>query len=171
MEFIAYNTTLDIQTLVKAAQNDRARQISETNEKFVENKRQLLPYVLKYLHYLTDLHNSVVIKSCYADENYRTNIRIMRLDDKMLDISKVIQDYTKDFYFENNGATYSCNMFRPVICREVPIIWLNSRHGCYVNNSSLEYSMTAGGLGLVYADSVEHFIQLLTTKWINSERG
>lgn len=168
MEYIAYNTSLDIKTLVQNKQQARTQHLEQKAADFIENKKRLLPYVLKYLHYLTDLHNSVVINSCFAGGDYRRNVRIMSInpDKGKLELAKVIEEYAADFHFGDNGASYQCNLFKPII-REGLKIWLHVP-GKFEYRRDMEYTCHGNGK---YYNSIEEWTEELTECWINSERN
>ena len=176
MEFIAYNTNLDVKSLIKEKRNNKEIADNKKATEFKENKKRLLPYVLQYLHYMVELHNSIVIKNTFACGDYRSNVRITSIRDNSdkIDLQETLDKYTNDCFFKDNGATYECNMFGSIIGKN-PKIWLNSRKGCHVANPNLEYSMTGSRIELeaskVYAESIEDYIKELTELWINSERA
>ena len=144
MKYIAYNTTLDVKTLIKEEQINKANTERQKRLEFENNKKRLLPYVLQYLHYLTELHNNVILKCVYAGR-YLNNVRIIGQYQGILSIKYVIEKYTTDIWFADNGASYRCIAFEPIISNKAVKIWLNDAPGKYVHNKELEYSMTGHG--------------------------
>lgn len=169
MDFIAYNTTLNIKTLVKNKQEEKSNKEDAKQREFEENKKKLLPHVLKYLHYLAELHNEIVIKNAFV-ENYCNNIRATSgmSNANPVEIDDVLEKYTADHFFSANGLCWECNMFKPVATRYAPKIWLNA--GKLVQATpNLPYSMS--GAKDQYATSIEDYIVEIAEMTLKMERS
>lgn len=165
MEFIAYNTALDIKTIIsQSKQTDKAEKDAK-NAEFDRNKKQLLPFVLRYLHYLTELHNSHVVKNCFVSGDYRTNIRATSLNDHTLQLQDVLEQYTQDCFFKDNGAVWQCNLFH-VVGKQSPKIWLHTV-GKFQATPHLGYSMT--GFNERYGN-IEEYIKEAADYLVRLER-
>ena len=155
MEFIAYNTSLDVKTLIKNKIEHQEFVKEQDRRIFEANKRKLLPYILKYAHYIVELNNNIQYNECYYGQQY---MRPFSLRGDKLVLDEVIKVFTADYNFSKKGSLWSCNLIT-LIKTEVnhPTIWLNTSFN-HVYNKNMEYSMT-GFIGKQYCNSIEDYIQ------------
>jgi hypothetical protein len=160
MKYIAYNTTLDIKTLIETTENDYTNKKAEEIRIFNENKEQLLPHVLALLHYLVTFHNEYEhprLLTTHGGE--RNGARLLdTLYGKKIDMADYLATYTKDNYFSTNGGYWDCGSLSVRI-------WLN-KDSVFVYNSKLPYSIIANG---AYYDSVEHYAETKIKNFINKK--
>jgi len=170
MEYIAYNTTLNIKTLIKEKKTDIQSAKDEEQRIFDANKKKLLPFVLTYIHYCVEVHNSIVLKNACGYVNTRA---INGLDNApKLNLQKTLEEYTKDCFYSDMGSTWKCHMFHFKTVN-TPQIWLNNPIGTskFVATPHLEYSMTGGdNQHSPYSKSIEDYIERHTKLWLSMER-
>jgi hypothetical protein len=119
-------------------------------EEFIENKKELLKYVLPLMHGIYALHNRKCTKSDYSVTG----------DKGLLGLDKVnIEEKLKfivesDYYFKDNGESFACNLSYPL---RGPIkVWLNKDNN-FKATPDLAYSMSTlvSGDNGVYGKSIE----------------
>lgn len=145
MELLHY--TVDISELLRKQEQETSRlnQLKEDDKKQgLQNKKELLKYVLPLMHGLFALHNN----RCTKDTSTPAG-QIGLLGQHKINIEEKLQ------YIVDTDATTTWSDNFQVFQFDYFKVWLNKKQGCYVA-SNLPYSMTSviKGEG-VYGNSVE----------------
>jgi len=164
MNYIAYNTTLDLKTLVtdkkQQLQNDRTEKAAAREA----NIKKLLPLVLKYIHYMVELNNN---DDMVINTNKHRNTRLMRYTGEKLDLQQTIERYTSDHFFDTIGGKWECNLFVPQTVVSRVIIWLPMNPYFYGNGACMYASANATN----YYNTIEDFVKETIPQWLSYSRG
>ena len=147
MEIIAYNTTLDIKNLLCVEDKKVKQTIIDKQRKFEANKKKLLPYVFKYVHYLVELHNN-------------SNINVLNGNGTYISLEDALTEVAQDCHFNENGDTWKHLKFGAFGTRGM--IWLNVKPNVCAT-PHLDYSLVAYE-GYGYAESIEDYMRQVAKK-------
>jgi len=125
--------------------NIEARQKEQTR---LENKKQLLKYVLPFMHGVLALHNHKCEKVQSFFGEYKKGL---------LGLGKRDIDYYLDSIASGSPIHWNetCDTFSFCIENKTILIWLNSKRGCYQSTPHLPYSMSSFKDALGYGKSIE----------------
>ena len=150
MEIIAYNTSLDISSLLKNEDKVEKCRLDFKRREFENNKKALLPFIFKYIHYLVEINNGSIIKSYQGHEN----ARLCSIGGRKLDLTECLELAANNCHFQDNGALWEWDAH---IFNGSTKIWLNNGVGKHVATPEHKYSM--GGFARnVYARSIEDYV-------------
>ena len=148
---IPYKVSMNLRELIDC---NIDRLINEDNlrrREFEDNKRELLPHVLEYMHSYFELHNLSMMEDGNSTSGFSGIDGYLRID-----IQKKLDFITNnDYYWEYNGACF----YHRVLGREIRI-WLHKK-GKHVATPKLGFSMTSVDPNKTYGESIESEIEFM----------
>jgi hypothetical protein len=141
MDILHY--TVDIAELLRK-QEQHSKLLDEQAEIYkgvgLENKKELLKYVLPLMHGIFALHNNKCHISSASTSGYHGLLGYSKynIEEKL----QHIVDTESSLTWSNNFQTFSFENFGGNNFKEVKI-WLNKRHGCHQSTPHLPYSVKA----------------------------
>ena len=170
---------LDVKSLVNDLVSENKKKEKLRLDERSENIKRLMPYVIDYLRYVVDLHNSIVIKSCAIGGQYLNNIRATIKSKDLIDADEIVKQYTEDFYFNKiNGGSWECNLFH-IRSEKSPTIFLTDVENRYLKDNPIckKLDCVIGVVGfetrqdtstsLINPTDIETYIVNATKKFLN----
>ena len=161
MDILHY--TVDIAELLRKQEQQLElldEQAERRKEAGLENKKELLKYVLPLMHGIFALHNNKCHKTGASTSGYAGLLGYSKynIEERL----QHIVDSESSLTWSDNFQTFTFENFGGVNFKQVKI-WLNRRQGCFKATPRLPYSMAAllNTSDEVYGESIESELEKL----------